>query len=695
MNKKKFFVRAASCAYWLALCAPSFAQPAVWQPTLLEPEGQIRGPSDAIRLLLPALPVAILQNIALELDEVDVTGLVSTADGRHAVFTPPQPLAFGEHSLRLIEYAVDGDIIERGAWTLDVRKTAAFRDASLESNVTVNGVTRVADESLLQPEPSRNHANGAAQIQGAVAGDGWRTGAYIDLLSNSRRDLMPRQDEKIDMGQFLLMGEAGPVIAQAGDHTVGPESLVMQSFNRRGVSAGLRSQESSASLVAFSMRTQDIVGFQQGFGVSDDANRTDGVVVTTRPLAADRDALVLWATHVSGEGPDQAGDAGSGIVGDPTITKGDASSLAADSQLFNRHVRLRGEISRTRFDFDGAGRDTDLDGVVDSDLPEESSRAHTALIAYTPWHDKQVSGKPLALNLGVENRRIGTYFRSPANPAGIADRDVLRAFTNLNWSGIDVQLSSARETDNVEDQPLLPQTETRQNFVATTYTPQIDLAPLDAGQAPSLPWFGQPSFSATWLDMDQDVTRAAAGLVAGALRAANSTTLGAAFNYRNWNWAINHSIVDTDEFSGFSPDTHASTTQLNAGVRIGAKLTLTPSFQRSDVEERDVPAGFTERDTETTTAGLSVGYFFTENLAAAVNYSRNRQKITDDSENWVTNDVTGNINWTAVRPVGMRPGLTLALEGSYQDQADRLDPIADRDTYQVFMKAAIGWSPRF
>ncbi len=688
--KNKAIACALSCAGLLGLGATASAQSTGWQPTLVVAEGKIRSPSDPVHLLLPPLPVTVLQNIALELDNVDVTGLVSTTDGRDAVFMPPQPLAYGEHSLRLVEHAADGRIIERGTWTLDVRKSALFRDASAQADITLNGSTRIADENLPKPMPSRNQANGAAQFKGALVSDRWRTEARMDLVGNSQR---VQQADKLDLGQFLLTAETGPLVAQAGDQVVGPESLVMQNFNRRGVSAGVRSQGGS-SVTAFAMRTSGLTGFNQGLGVGDEENRTEGVIATARPLA-DPEALVLWATYLTAEGPDQAGSPDSGIAGDTSATNGNAWSVAGDSQWFERRLRVRGEIAQTHFDFDGDGRDTDLDGVIDSNLPEESGRAHAALVVYTPWHDKQVGGKPLALNLGMENRQIGTYFRSPANPVGVADRDLWRAFTNLNWSGLDLQLSSARETDNVDDVPLLPQTETRQHYIAASYTPTLELKLAADGQTPLLPWFGQPSFSASRLNMQQDVTKPASVLAEGTLREASTTTLGASFMYTSWYWAVNQSISDTEERAAFAPDTHAYVTQLSASFRIGSKLTLTPTLQRSDVEERDPPVESTDRDVRTTTAGAAVDYLLSETVTTGASYMYNRQHGGSESADATTNDVSARISWAAFPPSETRPGITLSLEGSYHEQTDGLTTFGDDPAYQVFMKAAIGWSPRF
>ena len=111
-----------------------------WRPTLVKPTDGVFGQSETIHILLPKrLPAETLQHLALELDDIDVTSLVALT-GNQADVTPVQPLAWGKHHLRLVEYATDGSIIERGDWTLDVRQSKQFREATLQTNATLNGV---------------------------------------------------------------------------------------------------------------------------------------------------------------------------------------------------------------------------------------------------------------------------------------------------------------------------------------------------------------------------------------------------------------------------------------------------------------------------------------------------------------------------------------------------------------------------
>src|SRR5688572_24851674 len=226
--KKKVVTRAVLGACLLQLVTLSANAQTDWTPQLVPAASGARSPAEAIRIRLPAnLSAAVLERLTLELDDFDVTALVSR-EGADAVFTPPQPLPFGPHTLRLVEYAPDGTIIERGMWEFEIRKAALFREAEGRIASTLNITQRIADDDLTQPTPKKNQANGAAQLAGTVADSNWRLKGNMDLLYNSQEQLTPRQKDQLDMGRFLLQGELGAASAQAGHHAVAPDSLIMQ-----------------------------------------------------------------------------------------------------------------------------------------------------------------------------------------------------------------------------------------------------------------------------------------------------------------------------------------------------------------------------------------------------------------------------------------------------------------------------------
>src|SRR3989344_4269672 len=167
---------------WPILCACLFAiliaprsqaaVPADWKPELLPATGSMREPTEPIRIAVPALSTDKLEPLVLELDGFDVTRLVAREPDR-LVFKPPQPPAWGQHQLRLVERAANGEILERGKWTLEIRKSSAFREARLQSNMVLSVTQRTSNDDLTPPTPARDLTAGAAQFQGVLPDADW------------------------------------------------------------------------------------------------------------------------------------------------------------------------------------------------------------------------------------------------------------------------------------------------------------------------------------------------------------------------------------------------------------------------------------------------------------------------------------------------------------------------------------------
>jgi len=172
MNKRYFFqftlagLLALHCQLALALD---------WYPEL-EQSNSYREPMQSFRIHIPkSVPTDVLQSLVLELDNIDVTAMV-TRDGEYAAFTPIQPLEFGKHVLRLVEYAADGDINEKGYWEVSVRRSSLFREADYAADINLTASQRIADNNDPAPgeeEPKGFNAQGSASLQGRVADKDW------------------------------------------------------------------------------------------------------------------------------------------------------------------------------------------------------------------------------------------------------------------------------------------------------------------------------------------------------------------------------------------------------------------------------------------------------------------------------------------------------------------------------------------
>jgi hypothetical protein len=470
----------------------------------------------------------------------------------------------------------------------------------------------------------------------------------------------------------------------------------MQSFNRRGVSVGLGHESDAAAATAFSLSGQDVIGFQHGLAISDSKNRVDGVSVVGRPIPGQRDALALSATYVNGEGPTQSGAPGTGIgssaaspvvpgtppptttVTSPLVTAGSGASFIADSQTIERRLRLRGEYAISRFDADG----------VDIGSGPEKDKAYSVLASFAPWGSR-TTGDP-TVRAGLEYKSIGTFFQSPSSPAGSNDRKGTRGFVVFDWGGLNLSASLEKLRDNVNDIATLPQTRWTQSGVSLTYRPTLTLVAA-SGQAPQLPWYGQPMFNLAFSNFDQDVIKASTALATGPFRATRSITGAASFSYPTWMWSLSHSVGKIDDFTDVTDDTRSNLTVLNASLRFGESLTVGPLLQVNRIEDRTNNA----RDSKTLTGVINVNYAFSQRLNLNLSVGANRQQVDDGSLDVRSVDTVGSLNWVVATVSGARPGLTLSLEGAHHDVDDKVNPANTRDSYELFVKAGISWLPRF
>ena len=647
-----------------------WAQQAQWTPELLQPSASTRGTSDPLRIRLSKLPPKTLDLLTLELDEIDVTSMM-TMEGDIAVFNPPQPLAYGEHQLRLVEHSQDGSINERGQWTFELRQSALFREAQANGNVTVNGNYRASDKGLGDPAPDRGQADANGQLNWSAENEDWRTSGMMSIIANTQTQLMPRQAGHIDLGQYLAAADSGMFGVKVGDHTIGPDSLIMQAFNRRGISASATAPDNKAALTLFSMHTTPITGAVNVLGVADSANLVNGAVATVQPIPGNAEALAVMGAYVNGE---TNGQTSANVIGGPGSSGGNASSIIADSSLLQQRMRLRGEFASSSYDFDGST----------GNLAPLGGHAYSGLVTYVPWSDMVVSGQPFLWNMGLEKKFISTYFHSPSNPGSISDRDMVHVWTGINWYGLDVQVNLGKESDNVDDNPLIPVTDTKQRSGVFTYSPQINYAPQANGQPPETPWYGQPTFNASFMSLDRDIVQlSGTATVSQPTHSTYTSVANANFQYATWNWNIIQTWVKDQGYNlDTTPLTHNSNTQLQGNFRFLEKLAVGMNAFSQHVKNE-------EAGTQTNGAGggLNLAYPFTDKINSSLAYSTRHDWSTNGSSDTVTSNTTAAVGWALATPHGVRPGVTLGMDGSYQDVSNR------SATYQVFLRMSLTWAP--
>ena len=648
----------------LALCGGTGIAQAQgdWQPELAPADADFRGRSDALVILLPAdLDPATYERLAVELDNLDVTAFASAEAGQ-LTLQPPEALSSGNHSLRLIERGEDGSILERGAWTFEVRQSALVRDLSLNADLAGRVNTRVAANGLDTPSQYVTGDSGG-NVDAAAGDEQWRISARGNYIYNSQAAL-GLNGEHFDLEEYRLDGDfhsddffTGVTL---GDHDTGIDNLIMSGFHRRGISVRAGTTDQRLTMTGFVQRPESVVGTQHTLGINNAEKRIEGASVSVRPIEALQDNIVLTGTFYTGEGS----DGGFGIGTEEVVNEGTGWSVVADTLWFDQSLRLRGEYAQSTFDFDGK----------DTGFNAEHAEAYSVLASLEPFRGATLDGSNVNWTVGARRDEVDTFFQSLANPSLQPDRETTSVFTDFFWDEFTAQFQIDHELSNVDNLDYLPTDRTINVFFNGTYTPFIE--PLEDG---SLPWYGQPFFGiqASLYDVDR-IERSKDNPTEDADQVTRSVTLSTGANYETWSWNLSHTVSSFTDHVGLASDTMDNRTTLGAYVLVSDWLTLSPSLDWVTFEDLD-----TGDDNQTLNFILGAEVtVIPETLTASLTYNMNRRMGDGDTPD--TNSFNGEVVWTLRKPEANKLGVSLALTGFVQDTNDDYTNPEENLQYQAF-----------
>ena len=622
----------------VAALATARAGAAEWQAALAAPaERSWYGPRDPLVVTLTDIPAELTEQLRLELDAFDVTDMADVQAG-HIRYTPVEPLAPGEHELRLVEYTDTGDIIERGLWAFEVRHSARFRELAFSPGAEVAVQGRVSDANL-SPRPDEGVVQASLRIEGAAAGDRHRLALRSNLVHDSS---LPA--DRTQLYELLVSGgdSAGRFALQAGQHEVEGTSLVRQDFVRRGLSGAVAL--GPARIGAYVQRTDTQAGVRDPFGLNDGDRLTRGLAAQVSPWRHDPGRLVLrgeWLRSTGAEeGVAEQGDGGAPGKG----PGGDAWMLAADSTLFSGRLRLYGEYARSRYDHDG--RDTGFGAVSDD--------AFQLFAQYRP-----VSAGTLDWNAGVQFQQVGTFFRSLANAALPNDKRMLSGTLQATLGGASAGLVLGLERDNVNGLAAFPTIESRVAQLELAWSPQ------GGPDGPLAQVFGNPGYQLSYAWIDNRQVADGDGFSGDPTdNASQDLYLSAGFSPGPWNWSVDYRHNRFDDDTGLLSDTRNDLVGLNLSVPVRDWLSVAPMLQVG--RNRDIDTGITQRDL---TAGVSLGLTLNR-LGGSLQYSHTRYRASDDSLDSRTKTLGLMLAYRLVEARERRPGLELFMNANWSDSAD-------------------------
>ena len=649
---------------WLAACLlpADVVRAQDWQPELRpSPSGAYWAPNDPIAIYLPpSLPIEVLQSLALELDNFDVTSLIQR-EGDLAVLRLPEPLAPGEHRLRLVEYAQDGSIIERGLWTFEVRKSAAFQNLEAQANIAFDATRILTGDNLQGADDNIFQSGGDGQV---VFQDGnWQATSQANYLYDSR-DEQSLTGREADLGEYVstltFQNDDLRSDTTLGHHDIGATDFIMDQFYRRGVSLGIGSADSRVQVTGFALASEALLGVDRISGIEDPDDRVQGGHVRLRPIDALRDNLELTGTYYQGERT--AGGDNEFVLDERS--DGNGFSVAADSLWLDDRLRLRGEFARSRFDLDSA------DGAFDP----ETDEAYSALASYAILRDQPVDDLPLNWNLGLRHERLGTFFGSIANPFLVGDRITTTLFSDVTWDTFAFQAQAGHQTNNVNGLDGLPRDRTLNLFLNGSYA--LFPGPNDE---PLPDWVGLPSFGLSFNVTDVKQTDLPPGTSAIGDNQTISTTASFSTFDDTWGWYLSETLNVVNDKSGGDGDTLGFLTGLGAQFPIGDRVNLAPYTQWGLDDNQNL-----NETLHTVLLGFSAdAQILPEVLSSNVNYSYSYSRGADSTLD--THILGAELLWTLLQAEQNRPGFGLALSGSIQESnGDAILDTQDR-VYQVFL----------
>lgn len=648
---------------WLACAVPSALAQAQPQAQLGPPQADgFYQPQEPLHLFLPDdLRPDAPGSLSFELDGMDVSALVEQR-GANLVYVPVRPLAPGHHELRVVFYGEQGLVQELGYWAFDVRHSQRFKELKAQGQFDVALSQRVAEHN--QGGGSDFRAQGGGYLESGMSGDNWRLDSSLDLMAVNDAELAV-SGRRVDLARFNLRGVYDRYQLALGDQRLASASLIQDGFERRGISTSAQLPVLDGSISLYQAGSQQQVGIDAGLGNDDADNRLTGGRLELWPLRSDSAQLMVSGEQLSGRvsEPDYGSfdpDAG------PVIHEGEAWNLTMDGLFFNRQLRLRYEHAGSEYDFDG----------IDGDFEPERDNAWAALAVFDPTPVHEINWR-----LGLESRKMGTYYKSLANRYAPADKQMERLFFDISrdkwrWDG-----GYAVEDSNLSEDTAYAISESRQWHLNAGY---FDYEP---PEGPVLALLGQPSYTLSAGGATLKDSYTPEGFLVNDLET-RRYGITAAFAKQQLQWSAGYHYDTLDDVTGWQPKARTQTTQLDAGWQ-ASRYRLFASWQLQDTR-------YPEQGVSTSRHIYSLdsqAELIPDRLRGSLNIGLNQTNAMDDpffAQRDKDTYVSANLTWQIREPDIHLAGLEMIFSFTRNDYRDRLFTAGSQDGYQAFIEFRSG-----
>ncbi|MFN3580959.1 MAG: hypothetical protein ACK4VV_10865 [Pseudomonas sp.] len=663
---------------YLVFLIPLLAHAAMLRANELQAE-LVSNPG-AGQLFLIELPGDIdmltLTRLAVEINGIDITAFLSFDEGSF-LYSPPEPLPAGQHTIRLMLLKPDGSSAQVASWQItqpagasqsasalpDAQQIAAaeqwLRSSSYSSNNSVEASYRIHDHNVPGATNRLQLSGGGASVAQLQSGN-WQVDAQGTYLLQSQR-AQSLTGEIIDIGEYSIVsqhqGQHFNTGVNLGHHSLGLDGLLFSPQQRRGLSVQAEGNNNRLSTQFFALRPDAIVGARHFDGVSDRRNRIQGLSTRVQPLSDDANALAITAMYYEGEGS----TGGLGVTEFASVNKGSGWGLMLEKAYWQGRLNITGEHAHSRFNPD----------LNDNTNLMESSDAWRLKFDVRPFANLVWRDQPADVLLGAEYQRIDTFFSSMANPGLAADRDVAAVFSDLYWGRLSANLQLSHETNNVDQLQAMPTDRLRSLSWNGSYAfdPQTD----------SKAWLGTPYLHLSGLVGKLDRQRTPEGYQGFETdNLAESLTLGGGSSYESWQWSGSYTHAEFDDRSELGAGTRSRFLALAASRQVNQRLSLNSDMQYGIFDGK-------AEELRSYSTNLNMGMhalLIPDKLDLSLNYNVNLARGDLDLPD--RHLINAQIGWTLLKASQRKPGVALALRGSMENNDETTSYSTGRDRYQIY-----------
>lgn len=628
-----------------------------------------------------------LSSLAVEFGGYDIS-LFSEVNSGVLYITLPAPIENGEYPLIIQAFYDNGDIdllVEESLNILNPQQHQWGYSLSLDQSYRAHDHP---DAGFSQTDQA--NTNGAATLLGQYDSQNWQVNSQFETLYNSERFNNPSQEE-FSLPYYQLearhKGETLQSFVRLGDHYIHQQSLIFSSYQRRGLTTGIQSNDGSydARFFAYHSDPGSSVHGQLTYPYESE-ERSSGAIVSYSPLT-NKEALTVSTSYLRGKGRN-AGIGFQNVYEENVLYGGDNWNLALQSKLFDEALHLKGEYAWSDFDSDGLniGNDAQRDKAWNTSLEWHAAHNSQRLL-FEQWM------------LGLQVQEVGLNYWSIGNlylPGDLATRKLYYVGSS---GGLSLSSEYINEQNNVAERSKIADLDADYLNIDVYYTPS-DIDPESAF------WktLGLPSFSgyAHYVKRQQDPGDAL--LVGYDINHFTSEyNISANFNKHDWNWSLMHSQTWQDDRSSqveengfilYSPpsDSINYLTGLTLGLNTIENLYLSFLVQWNVLKEDETKNLFSNLNFGVESQWIIIPDKWTFNLNYSL--SENDNKYNDEfNSNSRFRDQTYNLqtNWRLLQAQGLSPGVNVYFKGSYLRQQDIKSNNED-ETYQLFVGLSLYWN---